>query len=326
VSEHPAIAPAEPLTVLEATSQVVAEQRRELKRQGKAVRQNEDPEAVHQMRVATRRLRTALRALHGHVRAPKRLGKQLAWLAGKLGRVRDDDVIVALLGGRTLTGPASDERTRLARLVRRLTARRDKHRAALVEATGRGKYRRLLDDLAGFAAEPLAAQAEQAMASRALAEVSERLGEAVAKNAGMTEPAPTDVALHELRIAFKRLRYALDFHAEACGLAYDVERRLARQMQDVLGEIHDRDLLLEWLKDGKGAFRGPWPRLDSRLVAERARLFRRFLRLRREWTERTREEPAVAPLEEPRFVHLEPQPVTLRLVRGSKHVASTLVI
>ena len=325
MAEHPAIASGEPLTVLEATSQVVAEQRRELKRQGKAVRRDEDPEAVHQMRVATRRLRTALRALRGHVRAPRRLGRELAWLAGKLGRVRDDDVILALLGGRSLTGHASDERTRLGRLVRRLSQRRDKHRKALVEATRRGKYRRLLADLAEFAAEPLAAQGGQAMASRALAEVSERLGEAVAKDAGMTEPMPADDALHELRIAFKRLRYALDFHAEACGLAYDVERRLARQMQDVLGEIHDRDLLLGWLRGGRGAFRGPWPRLEARLLAERARLFRRFLRLRREWTMRTREEPAVAPLEEPRFVHLMAQPVTLRLVRGSKHVASTLV-
>jgi CHAD domain-containing protein len=325
VSEHPAIAPAEPLTVLEATAQVVAEQRRELKRQAKAVRKSKDPEAVHQMRVATRRLRTALRALRGHVRAPKRLGKQLSWLAARLGRVRDDDVILALLDGRLLKGHASDERTRLARLVGRLTLRRDKHRAALVEATSRKRFGRLLDDLAAFADEPLSAQAEQAMASRALAEVSERLGEAVAKDAGMTEPVPGDDALHELRIAFKRLRYALDFHAEACGLAYDVERRLARQMQDVLGEIHDRDLLLGWLREGKGGFRGPWPRLEPRLVAERARLFRRFLRLRREWTQRTREEPAVAPLEAPRFVHLEPQPVTLRLVRGSKHVASTLV-
>jgi len=325
VTEHPAIAPATPLTVLEAAAQVVAEQTRELKRQGKLVRRGQDPEAVHQMRVATRRLRTALRSLAGHVRAPGRLRRQLQSVAGKLGQVRDDDVILALLQGQTLRGPASDERVRLARLRRRLAARRGKRHRALVAALERGRHRKMVEGLVDFAAAPQPGHGHHAMASRALAEVGERLGEAVARSPAMVEPAPTGEALHELRIGFKRLRYALDFHAAACGLAYDVERRLARQMQDVLGEIHDRDLLLGWLAEGKGAFRGPWPRLTSRLTAERARLFRRFLRLRREWNECTREEPAVAPLEAPRFVHLEAQPVTLRLVRGSRSVASTMV-
>jgi len=141
----------------------------------------------------------------------------------------------------------------------------------------------------------------------------------------MTATEPDAEALHGLRIMFKRLRYALDFHAAACGLAYDVERRLARAMQDVLGEIHDRDLLLEWLEDGRGAWHGPWPALRVRLAGERARLMRRFLRLRAEWSERTRPEPMVATLESPRFVNLEVQPVTLRLVTGPKHVASSSV-
>ena len=50
--------------------------------------------------------------------------------------------------------------------------------------------------------------------------------------------------------------------------------------------------------------------LGHALVADRAKLFRRFLRLRRSWKARTRREPTVAPLEEPRFVNLEPAPVT----------------
>jgi CHAD domain-containing protein len=325
VTEHPAIAPATPLTVLEAAAQVVAEQTRELKRQGKLVRRGQEPEAVHQMRVATRRLRTALRALAGQVRAPGRLGRRLRWIARKLGAVRDDDVILALLEGQTLRGPVSEERVRLARLTRRLTARRDKRRRALAHALERRRHKRLLESLADFAAAPQPGHGHHAMASRALAEMGERLGEAAARSPAMLEAVPPAEALHELRISFKRLRYALDFHAAACGLAYDVERRLARQMQDVLGEIHDRDLLLGWLAEGRDAFRGPWPRLTTRITAERARLFRRFLRLRREWTECTREEPAVAPLEAPRFVHLEAQPVTLRLVRGSRSVANTRV-
>jgi hypothetical protein len=63
--------------------------------------------------------------------------------------------------------------------------------------------------------------------------------------------------------------------------------------------------------------------LSRRLAAERARLMRRFRRMRTEWLRRTRPEPKVAPLEPPRFVNLEVQPVTLRLVTGPRVVAST---
>lgn len=325
MTERPTIAPAEPLTALEAASQFVTEQARELRRQGRRARRDRDPEAVHEMRVVTRRLRTALRALVEHVRAPRRLRQELRWLAGKLGAVRDDDVILALLGTDGLRGAGTDERLRLARLTRRLAKRRERHRTALVAALARRRYDRLLDDLAEFAEAPMPVHADGAMASRALAEVSERLNAAIAQSTGMSATSPAPEALHDLRIGFKRLRYALDLHAAACGLAYDVERKLARQMQDVLGEIHDRDLLLGWLAEGEGAFRGPWPVFGARLVAERARMFRRFLRLRREWLACTREEPAVAPLEAPRFVNLEAQPVTLRLVHGMKSVASSMV-
>src|SRR5262249_49849201 len=157
----------EPLTVLEATGQVVAEQTRELKRQAKSVRKGGDVDAVHQMRVATRRLRTALRALEHHVRAPKRLRRQLKWLAGKLGAVRDRDVILALLEGSSLKGPATEERTRLGRLVKKLEARRGRHLDSLADSIGRKKFKRLLGDLETFAAAPLPAQGQHAMASRA---------------------------------------------------------------------------------------------------------------------------------------------------------------
>jgi CHAD domain-containing protein len=324
VTDRPPIAPADPLTAFEAAVRVVDEQLRELKRHGRKLRKRMDGAAVHEMRVATRRLRTAFRALQQEVRAPHGLRERLGWFAGKLGAVRDDDVILTLLRVPKLPGGDAAERGRLTRLVRRLAARQEKHGRRLVRAMARGRYRRMLGQLEGFAAAA-AARHDGAMASRVLAEVCERLGEAILRSPGMTAEAPEAEALHALRIEFKRLRYALDFHAAACGLAYDVERRLAREMQDVLGEVHDRDLLRGWLAGGEGMFRGPWPALEARLAAERARALRRFLRLRRAWLSLTREEPAVAPLEPPRFVNLEVQPVTLRLVRGAKRVASSSV-
>jgi len=325
VSDHLAITPGPPLSVFDAAAQVVAEQTHELKRQARKVRHDrDDVEAVHQMRVATRRLRTALRALRGHIAPPTRLKKRLGWLADALGEVRDHDVILALLRSERLRGASREERERLAALIERLERKRGKAQDRLRAVLKRPRYKRLLADLAMFADQP-GGTGDHHLAARVLAGVSETLGTLVAKSPAMTASEPDADALHMLRIQFKRLRYALDFHAAASGLAYDVERRMARALQDVLGELHDRDLLLGWLARGRGAFAGPWPRLEARLGAERARLMRRFLRLRRQWAERTRPEPALASLEPPRFAHLDVQPVTLRLVTGPKQVASGMI-
>ena len=276
------------------------------------------------MRVATRRLRTAMRALKGHIAPPGKLSSRLAWLAKKLGAVRDRDVVLALLAGERLPAAAREERERLARLIERLEHKRGRALKKLREALAHPRYDKLRDDLKEFAHAPIPGHSDYQMASRVLAGVSESLGAEVARSEAMTAAAPGEQPLHELRILFKRLRYALDFHAAASGLSYDAERRMARAIQDVLGEIHDRDLLLAWLAEGEGPFAGRWPALAERLQDERARLVRRFLRLRREWSARTRPEPPV-PLEAPRFATLEVQPVTLRLVTGPKHVASRLV-
>jgi CHAD domain-containing protein len=325
VGEPDTLTPAPPATVIDAARQVAERQGAELRSWQKAVRKGKDPEAVHQMRVATRRLRAALRALQGHVAARRGLREKLRWLAGRLGEVRDHDVILALVRSQRLPAAAADERARLVDLAAKLESRRRKAQAKLTAALMRKRYGKLLDDLDTFAKRPRGLGAEEPIAARVLAEVSERLGETIARSPGMTDATPSPEALHALRIDCKRLRYALEFHAAACGFSYDAERRLAREMQDVLGEIHDRDLLAQWLDEGKGAFRGSWPVLTARLAAERARLFRRFLRQRRAWRARTTPEPLMAPLEEPRWVHLEPQPVTLRLVTGGKSVAATMV-
>lgn len=327
MTQRPDITPGPPVSVVEAAAHVVEEQAEQLRRFGKRVRRKkeDDPEAVHQMRVATRRLRTALRTLRGHVAPPKKLNRALRWLAVELGAVRDHDVILALLRAPRLPGASREERSRLARLVAKVESKRDTARRALRAALKRQRYQDLLERLADFTRAPRPLDADQHLASRVLTQVVENLGAVLAESEGMTAAAPKPEALHVLRIMFKRLRYALDFHAAACGLAYDVERRMARAMQDALGEIHDRDLLLGWLHKGKGAFAGGWPALEARLQAERARLMRRFLRLRREWSRRTRPEATVAPLQAPRFAHLEVQPVTLRLVAGPRQVASSMI-
>lgn len=314
-----------PLTIGDAAQRVLQEQARAMRRYAQKVRRGKDPEDVHQMRVASRRLRAVLRELRAHLLVDPRIRRGLKWLARRLGAVRDADVILALLEEHR--GAARGvEAQRHAALVALLEKRRAKARRSLREALDRDRYRRLTTRLRRSAAAPATTGRADATAGRVLTDTLERMAGELERHAAMTAAVPSADELHALRIAFKRTRYVLDLHAAVGGPAYDVERRLARELQDVLGVLHDHDLLLGWLAEGKGAFAGPWPVLEARLTAGRRRLLGRFRRLRKQWQERTRPDATVAPLAEPRFVHLEPRPMTLRLVAGGKSVAAREVL
>lgn len=343
---NPALTPAPALTARQAASRIIARQVHDLLHYEKPARRGDDPEAIHQMRVQTRRLRAALALFSGVVRPPRRAGRaRLRWLARTLGRVRDLDVIAGLLEDRHLAHLAGSEAGRLEDLVAALKERRWRAQRKLKAGLARGRYAKLKAALLEFARRPRFAKGrdEDAMAARYLADSIHRGARRVSGHRGMTERAPAAADLHTLRIAVKRLRYVLDFHAETCGIAFDEERSLTRQLQDCLGEIHDHDLLLAWFAKAAGTdarmhgrtgpapvddalMAGPWPVLEKRLAAERARLLRRFLRLRRKWLARTEPAGTVAPLEEPRFVSLEAAPVQLRLLAPRKTVASLRIV
>ncbi len=321
MADRPSLAAGPPSTAAGVAGRVVGEQSRELRAQVRAARRGKDPEAIHRMRVATRRMRAVLRVFAGQVEVPDRLTRGLRWIAGKLGAVRDRDVILELLAAHhgALRGA---EARRLERLLKRLRRERRRAQTDLLAALDRGRWQKLLAGLRAFARAPRSRGRSEATAARTLTEAADVLAGDVAEHPGMTEAGPDSAALHGLRIAFKRLRYVLEVHAASGAVAYAVELKLARQMQDALGAIHDHDIVLERLARGRGAFAGRWPVLRGRLARSRQAQARSFLRLRTAWTRRTAPAPTVAPLESPRFVNLEPQPVTLRLLPGGQQVAA----
>jgi CHAD domain-containing protein len=334
VRSSPPLSPAAALTVRQAASRILARQVRELVGYEKAARRGDDPEAVHQMRVRTRRLRAALALFSGAVRPPQRAGRaRLRWLSRALGRVRDLDVIIALLEDRHLAHLEGAEAERLEDLVAALKERRWRSQQRLRASFARARYARLKGGLAQLARRPRFGRVaeEDAMASRYLADAIHRAARRVSARRGMTERLPSPGDLHQLRITIKRLRYLLDFHAETCGIAYDEERRLARELQDCLGEIHDHDLVLAWFAKAAGAAprtrgrarRGP---VKAALLAGPWPVLRRFVRLRRRWVARTEPAGRVAPLEAPRFVSLEAAPVQLRLEAPHRTVASLQLV
>lgn len=198
----------------------------------------DEPEFVHQARVAIRRLRSALKLFapwlpQGFV---TEFSERWRDMANALGDCRNLDVFLAE------TLPLMERELGAEALVARLktlaTRRRQQARRAARAALASPEARLLLLDFEGalngleFAAEmpPLQKLARRRLMSRARQVV--RLGEAVRN----LDPE----ARHELRIAFKKLRYALEFFASLFG-----EKRSKRylaglvDLQEVLGHLND---------------------------------------------------------------------------------------
>ncbi|MFF2471285.1 CHAD domain-containing protein [Streptomyces sp. NPDC058066] len=211
------------------------------------------PDAVHQMRVATRRLRSALRSYRKILdRAVTRpVGDELKWLAGELGVDRDQEVLserltaaLAELPSELSEGPV---RPRLRTWSR---ARRSGSRRHLIAALDGRRYLALLAALDTLVdAPPLRAKQPKNALAKAVRRDYKRLAGRV-EEALDTDPGPArDLALHGARKAAKRARYAAEVAAPALGdRAKDVGKH-AKALQSLLGEHQDSVMAREALRD-----------------------------------------------------------------------------
>ncbi|MGY4543446.1 CHAD domain-containing protein [Arthrobacter sp. UYNi723] len=213
----------------------------------------EEPEAVHDLRSATRRARSALaayRRLYSAV-AGRRLRDELKWLGRVLGTPRDAEVMLARLRGHTAElhpGLASAVKDRLDdELGNRLnTAYRKLQKALLSE-----RYFRLLDDLEAFRDHPPvrpegAAPARKA-AGKLVGKAAKRLQRAARAAKRSRRGVEHETALHEVRKDAKRLRHVAESVEPVHGKHATKIAKAARRQQQILGDFHDsvvaRDLL-----------------------------------------------------------------------------------
>jgi CHAD domain-containing protein len=204
----------------------------------------DEPDAVHQMRVTTRRLRAALQAFPDVLPGTVHLQGELRWLGQVLGDARDaevlDEYFHAELDATPLElviGPAQ------ARVTAHFAPVQAAARNAVLEALDSRRYLELLDDLDRLLDEPLEAVAATEPAALilppAVAHAYRRAGHRMRRARRSPEGAPRDVALHEARKAAKRARYA----AEAVEPVFGKQaRRFAKRMkavQSVLGDHQD---------------------------------------------------------------------------------------
>lgn len=212
-------------------------------------RLGEDPEDVHQARVATRRLRSDLRTFRSFVDEgwAKGVREELRWLAAALGAVRDADVLLERLRGQAADLPDVDAGGATA-LLDRLHADRHAARADLLAALASDRYAELVEDLVHAARHPQLTPDADAPARAALPQVVRGPWKHVRKAVKALGPSPEDAQLHEVRIRAKRARYAAEAVAPVIGKQ---ARRLAAalaEVQSVLGDLQDAAVAESWLR------------------------------------------------------------------------------
>jgi len=236
-------------------------------------RAGEDIEELHDMRVATRRMRAAVEVF-GDAFKPKALRPHLKGLRATgraLGHVRDLDVFMEKAQHYLATLP-EDERSGLDPLLASWQTERQATRAEMLAYLDSDKYQKFKDDFytflstAGAGARTLAANlfTPQRVCEVAPVLIYTRLA-TVRTFDHILDTASID-QLHALRIEFKKLRYTVEFFREVLGPEAKMVIDDIKQLQDHLGDLNDAQVATEILR----AFLTQWDQQQAQqAVSER---------------------------------------------------------
>ena len=223
-----------------------------------------DEEAVHDMRVAVRRLRATLRTFRGLWDRPPNdaLRAELRWLGAQLGPVRDGQVLATRLDEAVHAEPAELVLGPVAaRLRQHFAADVARSLDALRAALGSDRYTDLLvrldELLEGSTVRTVDARWVARRVRRTVRRADDRLNRAL--DADRPEK---DAALHEARKAYKAARYAVEVREPAAGKRATTLLDRLKDLQDRLGAHQDsvvtrqvlRDLSLRAYADGENTF------------------------------------------------------------------------
>lgn len=242
------------LSIQEFGAEVLLRNLVALEQEFEGVRQGVDIEAIHRMRVASRRLRAAL-PLFGPALAPR---KSEAWtrairaLTQALGAARDLDVQVDHLQAYYGSLPAGPLRPGIRRLLLRLRQRRQKLQQAVEKAladlvkseTLMEVKRKLQPILEGVETPPRSV----ILNALAFTSIREKLEQLLFYEPFIHIPEDKE-ELHAMRIAAKRLRYTLEIFSPLYPGELKPYLKALRQAQELLGEIHDCDVWMLYLPE-----------------------------------------------------------------------------
>jgi CHAD domain-containing protein len=282
----PGVGPTTP--VGEAATKILVSKSRRMFDLEAAASGGADMDAVHDMRVASRRTREALSALSPAFKGTveDELISIAKTVTRSLGAVRDADVFLAEFTEMAASSEDPEERLALAYLIGRRQAERlaalDRMRKRLSKLDlkrSRKKFRKTAKDTRKGADD-------QMLVTLAREVMSDRIDLVYAHSPAALEEDNAHEQ-HSMRIAFKHLRYAVETFAPCFDSSFSRIHDTLVAFQDVLGEIHDLDVFSEAVEAtldreealAAGVSRDGIDQIRAELAAERVGYFRRFKRL-----------------------------------------------
>lgn len=291
-------------------AQFLRKQGKQLLAQLPGIRQATDPECVHHARVASRRLHAGLRLFSDCLPPDEgaRWQKQVRRLTRGLGAARDLDVQREYLVGVLAQIQAPTEYPGIAQLLLQTErARADAQRKVLKALKRLEKSNILREMRKTLKPEPEASEELLRQSPGCLRMAQQHIGqrlEEVLSFEDSLEDAEDCQQHHAMRIAAKRLRYTLEICRPVYGAPMDGVLETVKQLQSLLGEIHDGDVWIEklprmleaerrWVVKSYG-HAGPLeryrPGIEALRQREQQRRQARFAELRRFWQEQLQPE------------------------------------
>jgi len=213
-----------------------------------------DVDALHRTRVASRRLREVLPVLQLESDVADKMIRRLRKVTERLGPVRELDVMALLL--HELHGSGRYSPPAIARVSAAIEDRRVEAReklAAKLSVVGLQRIATKLERVASHLKSEDEAPKESRQSARALRwAIEARCGHRATRLRDAIEDAGAVYLpdrLHLVRIALKKLRYALELAAEADGVKRDRDVTTLRRAQDALGRLHDLQVLINHVRD-----------------------------------------------------------------------------
>jgi CHAD domain-containing protein len=232
------------------------------------VRSGDDPEDLHQLRVAVRRMRSIIRTAKPALdeKGAETLQDELLWLAGETSQARDLDVLLPVLRDEA-DALEGDDREALRPVLGNIAVAQMVAGERAQEAVSSERYRSLLA-MVELAADSLPQNGNGSLEGAAHKEFK-RLKKAMKHVAD----DPTDEAIHKARIKGKRARYAAELLEAELGKSGKDLIAATKRFQDVAGEHHDTVVAEEQVRTALRGMRAQRTLLAAGLLvaAERER-------------------------------------------------------